>query len=113
MPASVVSTPDLERVAQIGWNAVKRANPADADLAPLTTTAGLKSLLDTDAAQDDGYTKKERDRLSNSIQAAIDIGILTDANVAASNTQALLLAVFTTVNSKIDTDQWSGEFWYH
>lgn len=113
MPASVVDTPSLERVAQIGWNAVKRANPADADLAPLTTTTGFKTLLTTDAAQDDVYAMKERDRLANSIQACIDTGILTDTNVQAGNTQALVLAIFTTINTKIDTDQWSGEFWYH
>lgn len=110
---SLISTPDLYRVAQVAYNAVRIANPADADLAPLTTTAGLKTLLTTDGAQDDVYRKKERARIPNAIQAAIDTGILNNTNVQSSNTQALLLNEFLLVNPKIDPDQWSGEHWYH
>lgn len=70
-------------------------------VAPLTTVAGLQSAITTlgTANSNAGITAA---RVNRVIDYCKNAGLLTNTNVAASNTIAALRALFTTENSSLN-----------
>lgn len=79
---------------QVG-NAIRRAGElswlTDANVAPLTTTAGLKALVTAGTGHADMLPL--RVRINQQIDIGVDDGTLTNTSVAASNTVAAQAAL--------------------
>ncbi len=100
------------QITQAAMNALNAATGVivDADIAPLTTTAGLIALW-----VDDGKPWLQGEDVQFhqvSIQAACDAGIFTNANIAAANTMNGLRLILTTANPLLNNSYTSGPRWW-
>lgn len=85
---------DQREICKHALNAINASNITNAEVAPLTTAAGLLALF-TGRTSGEYTQRQDMEFHYASIEAANGAGIFTDANVAAANTVAGLLTVLT------------------
>jgi ABC-type molybdate transport system substrate-binding protein len=104
----VISAEDKKRLARAMYQILGRIRITNAQINPLTTAAGLKALAITAGAGLDYYTNETRRIVGAAFDNAIRIDLFTDANVAAANTNAGLLALCTAAGWDPDAASHAG-----
>lgn len=103
---------ESQQITEAAMNALNAATGVivDADIAPLTTKAGLIALwVATGKPWTQGQDVQFHQR---SIQAACDADIFTDTNIAAADTMNGLRDILITANSSLNRSYQSGFRWW-